>query len=304
MTEEREMPDDQVTMQSIREDLEKLGIRRDDRVVMHSDLKKLAKARVLVKMPNCGADLLIDAFLEQLGPNGILCVPTFTCTFLSPSAGPVGEIFDPDSTPSRVGSITNAVLQRKDRVRSLHPTHSWAAIGEDADEFVKGHDNTSTFGRDSVCGRMYDWDFKIVWFGTTGTTNTSTHFGEDWLYLPYMTTEDALVRDGDSYQRVTVTRSPSGPRNFYADGCKLDRLLEQSGIQTVGTVHAATVKVMRHRDFMEHELRALLDDPCLLMHEGRDDAYHTQFYRLNREHVARMKKEHGDGIGRLLNVGI
>ena len=112
------------------------------------------------------------------------------------------------------------------------------------------------------------------------------------------------MRDGNSYKRVTVTRSPSGPRNFYADGCRLDRLLEEWGIQTAGTVQAATVKVMRHRDFMEHELRALLDDPCLLMHEDRDDAYHTQFYRLNREHVERMKKEHGDGIGDLLNVAI
>jgi aminoglycoside 3-N-acetyltransferase len=292
------MADQQITKASIRESLERLGIRRDDRIVMHSDLRKLAKARLLVRMSNCGADCLIDAFLEQIGPNGILCVPTFTSTFLNPSSGPVGETFDPDTTPSRVGSLTNVVLQRPDRARSLHPTHSWAAIGKDAGDFVKGHEDTSTFGRDSICGRMYDWDFKIVWFGTTGTTNTSTHFGEDWLDLPNMTTEDALVRDGDSYQRVTVYRSPSGPRSFYANGCRLDRLLDEWGIQTVGNVHDAAVRVMSHREFMDRELSALIEDPCLLLHENRDDAYHRQFYRLNVEHVERLVAKHGPDLGK------
>ncbi len=294
----------EISVASIREGLDKLNISKGDRIVMHSSLQRLAKARELTKLPNCGGDILIDAFLEQIGPEGLLCVPVFSKTFLSPSSGPVGETFDPDTTPSRVGSITNLVIQRDNSVRSLHPTHSWSAIGKDAGKFVEGHDKTSTFGRDSICGRMYDWDFKIVWFGTTGTTNTSTHFAEDWLDLPNMASEDALVKKGKGFRKVTVYKAPSGPRNFYKNGCPLDSLLEQWNIQRTEQIHSATTKVMQHKDFMLHLLKAMIDNPCLLLKENQDDAYHNQFYRLNREHMEQMKAEHGgvEGILSSLNI--
>jgi len=292
------MTEQDITQESIQGALEGLGICRGDRIVMHSNLQSLGKAKCLARLPNCGADALVNAFLSLVGPEGILCVPTFTKTFASPTSGPHGEIFDPDTTPSRVGSITNIVLKRKERVRSLHPTHSWVAIGRDAAALVEGHERTSTFGRDSVCGRMYDWDFKVVWFGTTGTTNTSTHFAEDWLNLPNMLSEDALVRDGDSFKKVSVYRCPSGPRDFYKNGCKLDKQLEKWNIQQAGRVHESTVLVMRHRVFMNHLLRAMIDDPCLLLADGKDDAYHLQFYKVNRDYMTQQQRRLGgpDGI--------
>lgn len=302
MNKEQTMAENEITVKSIREHLDKLGIMRDDKVVMHSNLRSLGKARILAKLSNWGADHIIDAFLEQMGPNGILCVPTFTETFMS-AGGPSGQIFDPETTPSRVGSITNVVLRRKESVRSLHPTHSWSAIGKDADEFVKGHEATTTFGRDSICGRMYDWDFKIVWFGTTGQTNTSTHFGEDWLDLPNMTSVDALVKDGNSFKKVTVFREPTGPRNFYELDSKVDRELRKWKIQTSGKVHNADVHVMRHREFMNRLLNALIENPCLLLYDDRQDAYHTLFYRLNNEHMDNLKKTKGGAQGILEDLG-
>ena len=298
------MTDVQITPETIAEQLMKLGIRKGNKIVMHSSLRTLGKASELVNLPNCGADAVIDGFLKVIGDEGILCVPTFTKTFVNPSAGPTGEIFHPDKTPSRVGSITNVLLKRPGRVRSLHPTHSWAALGKRAEELLRGHEKTSTFGRDSVCGRMYDWDFKIVWFGTTGTTNTSTHFAEDWLDMPYMSSEDALVETEDGgFKKVTVYRSPSGPRDFYKDGCKLDKLLEKWNIQTIGKVHSARVVIMRHRTFMNHLLRALIDEPCLLLQDNKEDAYHQRFYELCPKHIAQLKKRHGSVENILKAIG-
>lgn len=294
---------DMISRETIAQGLKNLGIEPGDKIAMHSNLQSLGKARELTKLPNCGADALIDGFLDAIGPEGLLCVPTFTKTFASPASGPVGDFYDPDTTHSRVGSITNVFLQKPGRVRSLHPTHSWAAIGARAQELVEGHEKSTTFGRDTLCGRMYDWDFKIVWFGTTGTTNTSTHFPEDWLDLPYMATEDALVRDGDGFRKTQVFRAPSGPREFYKNGCKLDKLLEGWNIQSEGPVHKATVKIMRHRTFINLLLRAMMNDPCLLLADGKEDAFHEQFYRLNVEHNRRFVAEHGgeDGVMQALN---
>ena len=297
------MSDQEITQESIAAGLRSLGLGEGDVIIMHSNLQSLGKARVLTKLPNCGADYLIDAFLDVIGADGILCLPVFTKTFVNPGSGPVGHVFDPETTPSCVGSITNIALNKPNCVRSLHPTHSWCAIGSRAEEFVAGHDKSTTFGRDSICGRMYDWDARIVWFGTTGTTNTSTHFPEDWLALPCNVTEDALVKDGDGWNKVPVFRAPSGPRDFYRNGCKLDALLAKWDIQTEAQVHKATVKVMRHRVFMNHILKAMIDDPCLLLADGKEDAYHTQFYRLNKEHMELFKKKHGgeEGILKMLN---
>jgi aminoglycoside 3-N-acetyltransferase len=299
------MSDVEITRESIRKGLADLGVQKGDRIVMHSSLSTIARASVLAKLPNCGADFLVDALLDLIGYDGLLCVPTFTKTFIDPSVGPVGQIFDPAVTPSRVGSITNIVRTRPGAVRSLHPTHSWAAVGKESQEFVKGHENTSTFGRDSICGRMYDWDFKILWFGTTGTTNTSTHFAEDWLDLPYMTSEDAMVKDGDGWRRVTVYRSPKGPRDFYKNGCKLDKALENWNLWTRGKVHNATVTIMKHRDFMNRLVRGMIEDPCLLLADGRDDPFHQLYYRLNPEFVGHLKRKHGgtDGIMKMLKCG-
>ncbi len=292
----------EITRETIASGLRELELAAGDKIVMHSNLQSLGKARVLAKLPQCGAEWLIDAFLDVVGPDGILCLPTFSKTFASPASGPVGEIFDPGATPSRVGSITNVALQKPGGVRSLHPTHSWVAFGNQAQEFVEGHDRSSTFGRDSLCGRMYDWDFKIVWFGTTGTTSTSTHFAEDWLELPYMATEDALVKEGDGFRKVPVYRAPSGPRDFYKNGCKMDQLLEQWNIQSVGKVHNATVKIMQHREFIRRHLRAMMDDPCLLLNDDKDDAFHRQFRRLNVEHTRRFVEERGGPEGVLKSL--
>ncbi|MCK5849836.1 MAG: AAC(3) family N-acetyltransferase [Kiritimatiellae bacterium] len=297
------MTETTISQESIRKSLDALGIQKGDKIVLHSDLQSLGKARELVKLPNCGADCILDAVLEQIGNDGLLCLPVFTKTFVQPSAGPCKDVFDPDTTPSRVGSITNIFLKRPGTVRSLHPTHSWAATGKNAAEFVEGHDQTTTFGRDSLCGRMYDWDFRILWFGTTGTTNTSTHFAEDWLDLPYMASEDALVKDGDEFKKVTVYRAPSGPRDFYKRaGCKLDEQLKEWNIQTTGQAHGSKLTLMQHRTFMNHMLHAMIADPCLLLADDKEDAYHKRFYELHPIHIEQLKAKHGGEKGILSSL--
>ena len=62
------------TRESIATDLGRLGIARGDVVFLHSSLRSLGWVAG-------GAEAVIDAFLDVLGPEGLLAVPTLTATF-------------------------------------------------------------------------------------------------------------------------------------------------------------------------------------------------------------------------------
>jgi aminoglycoside N3'-acetyltransferase len=83
-----------ITKQDIKAGLAELGLDEGDAVLFHSDLRTLGPARELVALPHCGADMVIDAFLETVGPNGLVAVPTLSATFApSKPDGPVGLAF-------------------------------------------------------------------------------------------------------------------------------------------------------------------------------------------------------------------
>ena len=278
-----------ITMEMIKDGLGELGLSEGDSVLLHSSLRELGPARELVKLPNCGADLVIDAFLETVGPDGLLALPTLTATF-SPNTpdGPVQYAYDPDETPSRVGSITNIFLERPERKRSMHPTHSLAAIGARAEEYVADHETEkgSTFHRNSPYGKNFDWDAYICFFGTDNRTNTTLHVVEDWMDLPYMATTKAMVKgpDGEPME-VEVTKSPKGYRDFYKQDSRAARVLEESGIMTWTKIGRADVGLMTCRDCMQLFWDKMLEDPCLLMGNEGESEFCDRWAEPTIEHV-------------------
>ncbi len=257
-----------ITRETIATGLAKLGLREGDVVLVHSDLRSLAPARELVKLPNCGADLFIDAFLETVGPDGLVIFPTFTKTFDLGMPVYTGLIFDPKETPSRVGSITNLFWRRPHAVRGTHPTHSVAAIGSRAVEFCREPEDSTTFDRRGPWGRMYDWNGKVCFFGTDNRTNTTVHVVEDWMDLPYMPDRFAWIKGSDGQPRkVTCRKVPAGPRDFYRKDSRSQKMLEASGICCRGQIGHADVALMAVREFHRVLREAIIADPCLLLKE-------------------------------------
>ena len=80
-----------ITIETIVEGLRGLGLGRGDVVIVHSNLRLLGKARELVKLSNCGADLVIDGLIEVVGGEGLVVFPTLTSTFDEGEPGPRGE---------------------------------------------------------------------------------------------------------------------------------------------------------------------------------------------------------------------
>jgi len=280
----------EVSKEMIKEGLSRLGLKEGDVAIFHSNLRALAAPRDLVKAPECGVHLVIDAFVETAGPSGLVIVPTLTATFASGQPGPGQYAFDPKETPSRVGSITDRFWRRPEARRSAHPTHSLAAIGDRADLFVKDHENGSTFDRKGPYGRYADWDGYICFFGTDMRTNTTIHAVEDWMDLPYMAVAYARVKQRDgSVKDVKVTKSPAGCRDFYRKDSKVERLVNGSGIIRSTQIGLATVQLMRAQELVDIVWDGILRDPGLLLCDRPTCTFCPDARKKTAEHIAAGK---------------
>ena len=251
-----------VTRERIAQDLAALGIARGDVVFVHSSLKSLGWV-------DGGADAVIAAFMDVLGSDGLMVVPTLTWSF---AHGDLAKhVFDPKETPSRVGKISDTLWRRPGAFRSAHPTHSIAGLGPRAEELVQGHDKTSTFGRDGPYRRYVDWGAKIIFLGVDVRCNTTLHAIEDWLDLPYMSVEEALVKGPDSKpQIVKVTKSPMGDRDFYRKGSKVERLYQKAGLVHRGKVGMADTIWLPAVEMVEAVVQGIYQEPALLLCDRQD----------------------------------
>jgi len=266
-----------VTRERIAQDLSSLGLQAGDAAFFHSSLKSLGWVEG-------GADAVIDAFLDVVGPDGLVIVPTLSFTFVRHNPDRRG--FNPKRTPSRVGKITDTLWRRPNAYRSRHPTHSVAALGKRAEELVRDHEKTSTFGREGPYGRYVDWGAKLLFLGVDGRCNTTIHAVEDWLDLPYLQIETALVEDRNGEpQVVDVTKSPSGHRDFYQKESKVARLLESSGIIRRGKVGAAGAFWMPSQDMVEVVVKGIYEEPTLLLCDRRECKFCTDYRQPTIEHI-------------------
>ena len=89
---------------------------------------------------------MIDTLLKAVMPGGVLAVPTHTWATVNDKQPVFHEVY----SPSHVGTLTNVLRRRPGAVRSLHPTHSVAALGDRAVRFVPGTRMTAARARLAV----------------------------------------------------------------------------------------------------------------------------------------------------------
>ena len=103
-------------------------------VLVHSSLSKCGFIKG-------GAEAVISSLEEWLG-TGTLAMPSHTYCY--PDQNGNSEIYDGRQTHSRVGAITEAFWRQPAVKRSLHPTHSLAARGVDAQFLTSRHEECET----------------------------------------------------------------------------------------------------------------------------------------------------------------
>jgi aminoglycoside 3-N-acetyltransferase len=131
------------------------GLGAGDLVLVHSSLRKLGPVEG-------GADTVLDALLEVIGPKGTLALPTHTFSVVTVRQ----PVFHQSLTPSNVGTLSNVFRKRPGVRRGLHPTHSIAAIGPLAENLLEGHEKETTpCSANSPYVRLRDWNGKVLIIG-------------------------------------------------------------------------------------------------------------------------------------------
>ena len=171
-----------MTRTDLGEAFRRIGLGRGDLVLVHSALRRLGPV-------DGGADAVIDALLDALAPDGTVAVPTHTFAVVNERQ----PVFHQTLTPSNVGTLTNVFRRRPRAVRSLHPTHSIAAIGPRAAALIEGHErDTTPCPASGPYGRLRDWGGKILTVGVGLECCTFFHGCEQWAGMPWAVSRRAI----------------------------------------------------------------------------------------------------------------
>jgi aminoglycoside 3-N-acetyltransferase len=170
--------------------LKHLGVARGDRLLVHSSLR-------LLGWVNGGADAVIDAIQDSVGPSGTVMMPAFTF--------PPAEIFDPLRTPSTMGAISETFRKRPDVTRSIHPTHSVAIWGADKDRLAAGHRTATALGVGSPGHLILAEGGDIILLGVGHWANSAVHVAEAIAKVPYLD-----IPYSDQYAHTLRSRLPDG----------------------------------------------------------------------------------------------
>ena len=248
-------------------ELRDIGLPGGGVVVLHSSLSSLGWV-------SGGARAVVEAFLDVIGPDGVLMTPTFTRCFAPREGAPRTRQgpFDIARTPSTVGSVSETVRRRPDARRSMHPIHSVAAVGPRADEFTAGHDLSSDFGPETPFRRAMKRNGAIFLLGVGQNVNSTVHALEDILNMPYLVTEKALLaRPVGEPATFLCRKCPIGHRDFYnPESSKWNRAIQDSGVVRHAQLGCARVQVMESAALARAGLELLQEAPDLLLCDSPD----------------------------------
>jgi aminoglycoside 3-N-acetyltransferase len=236
----------QLTREQISEGLRRLGLRAGDVVMVHSSLSSLGRV-------GGGAAAVVSALLDVLGPAGTLVAPTFGTPMP----------FDVKTSPSGLGAITEAVRCWPGAVRSLHPTHSVAAIGARAQELTRDHIASPTAaGRDTPYGRLIEMGGKILLVGVDNDRSTTMHTLEEYVEAPYLSDREATYLDDQGGVNTKCLHLFPGP---HRDFIGLGALFRRQGVETAGRIGDAICRLIDARRMHDVVLAAFRDDPALVL---------------------------------------
>ncbi len=227
--------------------LKRLGLTGGDHVFVHAALSSLGSVAG-------GADTVIDALLQVVGPDGTVVVPAFESD---------DEVFDTGKSQTHLGALPQAFWKRKDAFRSRHPLASVAAIGAKAEWLIKDHVEAKTaHGKGTPYYRLCELGGKILLLGVDLDRCTFLHTAETLAHSPYLRPTKGSFIDSTGKTRTKTWPLFAGPhRNFIG----LQKWLDQIGLMRKTTIGSCVARSMPCRELLETLLERLKTEPSLFI---------------------------------------
>lgn len=246
------------TKATLKTQIQALGIMPHDTLLIHSSLSAIGSVEG-------GGETVLEAFIEYLAP-GLLVLPTHTWRQINAEY----NVFSVDEEPSCVGVLTELFRKRPGVVRSWHPTHSVAALGQDAEEFIRGEEFfDSPCPREGCWGKLYDREAKILFLGIDLSRNTMIHGVEEWAKVSNRLTEEhqALkIRTPDGRLLDCPMRRHQAPvPDISKNYGKLAAPLFARGIAKTGQIGQAESILVRSAPMVDWTMEFLRKDPDLFI---------------------------------------
>ncbi|WP_151951833.1 AAC(3) family N-acetyltransferase [Aliarcobacter butzleri] len=153
----------------LKNDLEKLGIKKGDILLVRADLGQIGKVDTKEKQD------YVNFILDTIGEEGTLVGLSFTNSFFIKKNKNL--IFD-GKNKSYTGAFANIMLNHSKALRSQHPTNSYVAIGKYAEYITKDHNEFS--GAYEPIRKIIELNGKMLLIGCVSSSPgfTTTHLAE------------------------------------------------------------------------------------------------------------------------------
>ncbi len=203
------------SVDQLKKTLIKLGVCTGDSLLIHSSFKIFSGFTGSYKD-------LIDLFLEVIGTEGTLAMPSMTyLNMTSFDFLKSGKTVDLRRSVSKMGLISEVFRRREKTLRSIHPTHPMAAYGMQAKWFIYGHEQCLfPCGKGSPFEKLHLAKGKILFFDAPFNSFTFIHYLEDLikeklpfkLYTPDPIEGHVIDFNGNEHTIKTYVFNPSlGP---------------------------------------------------------------------------------------------
>lgn len=207
-----------------------IGIASGDTVMLMADLTRMAWR---LKRSGRAMDVaaLLDAFVNAVGPQGSVMVPTYNFDLAD------GAAFDVLQTPGMAGALGNAALVHPSFQRTPHPLHSFAVAGIAREELVASNERSS-FGSGSPFAYLHRQRGVLVTLDLpVNNALTFAHFVEEQEKVEYRRYRTYRFRYTDAQGRSDLRDFQlfAKKAGHHMDLTPMDAALERAGALQRGT---------------------------------------------------------------------
>ena len=242
------------------DDLRRLGLEKGDVVMVHTSLKEIGYV--------CGgAQTVIEALIEVVGPEGTIMMPTQSWKNLDPETGVHWDAdesewnkirenwpaYDRNLTPTNtMGAVAEMFRRWPGSIRTNHPARSVCAWGKHAEYLTEEHTLSNIFGEGSPIAKLYELDAKVLLLGVGYDKNTSIHLAD--VRANYPGKHECIEHSAILEYGVRVWKEYS---TLFVDGEDFEKIgeaFENAYKPAIGKIGEADARLMMQRDIVDFSI--------------------------------------------------